>query len=271
MQTKMHELIKKRRSVRTFDERPLTVEDRASLKALLGSVENPFSVPVEFRLLNAKQHGLTSPVIVGAKEYIAAKAERVPNFEIAFGYSFEKACLLALSLGLGTVMLAASLNRSAFERAIGVGENEVMPVASPVGYPAGKMSIRESLMRKGIKADTRKPFESLFFSGSFDTGLDKSGAGALAGPLEAVRLAPSAANAQPWRVVVDGDAVHFYEAKTMRDSPLGDIQRVDIGIALCHCDLVRKEEGMRGSFVFAEPSIKTPENAHYIVSFKMEA
>ena len=73
----------------------------------------------------------------------AAKVKRVPQCELACGYSFEEACLYALSLGIGTVMLAASLNRSAFEKAIEVGADEVMPVASPLGYPSEKKSLWE--------------------------------------------------------------------------------------------------------------------------------
>jgi len=262
------ELIKMRRSVRTFDGRALSDDDRRSLTKYVSSVNNPFDAPITFRLLDAKQNGLSSPVIVGATEYLAAKVERVPNFEAAFGYCFEKACLYALSLGVGTVMLAASLNRAAFEKAMNVGENEVMPVASPVGYPADKMSIRETLMRKGIKADSRIPFESLFYDGAFDKPLEKENAGVYADALEAVRLAPSAANGQPWRTVVCGDNVHFYEAKSMKDSPLGDIQKLDVGIALAHFDSVIGEDGIDGAFVIDDPKLPVPENTHYIATFK---
>lgn len=271
MKTTVSELIRRRRSVRTYDDRALTAEDRATLETFTGSMTNPFSVPVEFRLLDAGEYGLSSPVIVGAKEYLAAKVERVPNFEIAFGYNFEKTCIFALSRGIGTVMLAASLNRSAFEKAMDVKENEVLPVASPVGYPAGKRSLRETLMRKGLKADDRKPFESLFFRESFEEGLRKEDAGVFASALEAVRWAPSAANVQPWRAILRGDCVHFYEAKTMRESPLGDIQKVDIGIGLSHFDLVLEEEGVRGSFFFDDPGIALPEGIHYIVTCRRTA
>lgn len=267
----IQELILKRRSIRTFDGRALEAGDRAALKAYVETLENPFSVPVTFRLLNAKEKGLTSPVIVGAEEYLAAKVGRVPCFEIAFGYCFEKACVYALSRGIGTVMLAASLNRSAFEKAMEVQADEVMPVASPVGYPAEKKSVRETLMRKGIKADTRKPFETLFFNRSFSRGLSVADAGVFADALEAVRWAPSATNGQPWRVVIDGDTVHFYEAKSMKDSPLGDIQKVDMGIALAHFDLVREEAGIQGAYAFDDPGIAAPENIRYIVSFRREA
>jgi len=55
------------------------------------------------------------------------------------------------------------------------------------------MSVRETMMRKAIKADERLPFEELFFRGTFDTPLTMDRAGKLAIPLEMVRLAPSAA------------------------------------------------------------------------------
>ena len=258
------DLIRQRRSVRTFDGRALSAEDRSALEAYVASLTNPFSVPICFRLLDAKAYGLSSPVIVGAESYLAAKVERVPHFEIAYGYSFEKACLYALSRGIGTVMLAASLSRAAFEKAMDVKEGEVMPVASPVGYPAEKKSIRESLMRKGLKADDRKPFDHLFFDGDFNRPLSRTNPFAKA--LEMARWAPSAANGQPWRAVVDGGSVHFYEAKRMKDSPLGDIQKLDVGIALAHFDMTLEEEGVKGAYSFSDPGIPTPENTHYIVT-----
>ena len=260
------DLIRQRKSIRTFDGQPLSVEDRSALESYTASPTNPFPVPITFRLLDAKEYGLSSPVIVGADTYLAAKVEKIPNFEIAYGYSFEKVCLYALSRGIGTVMLAASLSRAAFEKAMAVKGGEVMPVASPVGYPAKKKSIRESLMRKGLKADDRKPFDRLFFEGDFNHSLPESKSFAKA--LEMARWAPSAANAQPWRAVVDGDSVHFYEAKTMKDSPLGDIQKVDVGIALAHFDMTLEEEGVKGTYSFSDPEIAAPENTHYIVTYR---
>ena len=260
------DLIRQRKSARTFDGKPLSAEDRSALEAYTASPTNPFSVPITFQVLDVKDYRLSSPVIVGADTYLAAKVEKVPNYEIAYGFSFEKVCLYALSRGIGTVMLAASLSRAAFEKAMEVKDGEVMPVASPVGYPAEKKSIRESLMRKGLKADDRKPFDQLFFEGGFHHPLPQANPWAKA--LEMARLAPSAANGQPWRAVVDGDSVHFYEAKSMKDSPLGDIQKVDVGIALAHFDMPLEEEDVKGTYSFSDPGIPTPENTHYIVTWR---
>ncbi len=262
------ELIRSRKSIRSFENRPLTESDHAALEKYLQNSLNPFGVPVAFRLLEVSEHHLSSPVIIGASQYMAAKVSRQQHFEIAYGYSFESACLYAGSLGIGTVMLAASLSRAAFEKAMDVQANEVMPVASPVGYPAAKRSLRESVMRKALKADDRIPFEQLWFDGNFGAGLKKERAGVFAEPLEMARWAPSAVNKQPWRAVVIGDVVHFCEEKTMKDNALGDIQKVDVGIALAHFDLTLQEEGHEGRFFDADPGLPHAENLHYIISFE---
>lgn len=276
------EAIRTRTSIRTYDDRPLSADDRAELEEFLSHVETPFDVPVTFRLFDAAAHGLKSPVIVGAHAYVAAKVPRAPGMEVACGYAFESFCLYAAQRGMGSVMLASSLNRSAFEQALEVGPDEVMPVGSPVGYPAAKRSIRELAMRKAIHADDRLPFGELFFAGSFDTplspmedeaaampGVDAADLATLLPLLKLVRLAPSAVNKQPWRVVVRGGDVHFYEQRSMKDNPLGDIQKVDMGIALAHFDLARKEAGVAGAFATSDPGIATPDGVEYITTFSL--
>lgn len=272
MATSVKDLIRRRKSVRTFSGETLRSEDRQKLDEFLKTLDNPFGIPVEFRFLDAKEHGLSSPVIVGTDSYVAAKVSRVPQSEIAYGYSFEAFCLFAESLGIGTVMLAATISRSTFEKAMEVKDTEVMPVASPIGYPADKKSVREKLMRKGIKADERLPFDTLFFEKSFAQCLAPEHAGQFRDALEMARLAPSAGNKQPWRAVVCGDTVHFYEkkAKAMSNNPLGDIQKVDVGIALAHFDLTLKESGINGCFAVDDPGFETDDSMEYIVSYEVK-
>jgi nitroreductase len=263
------DIIKGRRSVRTFEDRTLAPEDRAYIEQVIQSIETPFGVPVEFRLLDAAAHNLKSPVIVGAHDYVAAKVGRVPGAELSLGFAFETFCLRAAERGLGTVMLAASLSRKTFEEAMEVGPDEVMPVASPIGYPAAKPSLREGMMRKAIKSDERLPISRLFFDGSFGTPLSPGDAGGFAEPLQMLRLAPSATNRQPWRAVVSDGMVHFFEEHSLKESALGDIQKVDLGIALSHFWLTAQEQGLGGRFVTCEPAITAPEGTEYITSFEV--
>lgn len=263
------EHIKARRSVRTFDGRDLSGKDREDLISFLATVENPFHIPVSFKLMDAKTHGLTCPVVVGTDLYVGGKIQNIPNASVAFGYSFEMLVLKAQSMGIGTVWLGGTMNRSAFEQAMELDENEIMPCASPLGYPAQKMSVRETLMRKGVRADERLPFGELFFDGTVDTPLTKEKAGVFVQALEMVRLAPSAVNKQPWRVVVAGNAAHFYlkRSKGFGHGPHLDMQKIDMGIALCHFALTAKENGLALSFAQNDPMLKVDSDMEYIASY----
>lgn len=265
----IQELVKSRRSVRTFDGREVSAEDLEKLSSFMGKIDNPYGIPVEFKLLNAKEHKLSSPVVSGTNLYVGAKGKRVPHIEEAVGHSMEKLVLYAQSLGIGTVWIGGTMDRAAFERAMELGEDEIMPCVSPLGYPAKKMSVKEGLMRKGVKADSRLPFETLFFDGSFDTPLTEDKAGRLAEVLETVRWAPSAVNKQPWRVVVTESAAHFYlkKNKGFVSDAAGDMQKIDLGIALCHFALTAEDKGMNISFSISDPGIAAQSDTAYIASY----
>ncbi len=267
----VRELIKKRRSVRTYDARALSESDMEKLGAFIERIENPYGIPVEFKLLDAKEHGLKCPVVVGAELYVGGKLKRVPHAFEAFGYSFEMLVLYLESIGLGTVWLGGTMNRAAYEQAMELGEDEMMPCASPIGYPAAKMSFRESMMRKAVKADERAPFGELFFDGSFDKPLTEKSAGRLAHPLEMVRLAPSAVNKQPWRVVVTENTVHFYlkRSRGFNHGEQLDMQKIDMGIALCHFELAARDSGLKPSFMLSDPKIAGNQDVEYIASFRL--
>jgi len=182
---------------------------------------------------------------------------------------FELLVLYAQSLGLGTVWVGGTMERAAFEKAMELAEDEVMPCMSPLGYPAKKMSLRETMMRKGIKADERLAFEELFFDGSFSSPLTKENAGKLCHPLEMVRLAPSAVNKQPWRVLLADNAAHFYlkRSKGFNGGAI-DMQKIDMGIALCHFDLAAKNAGLAPCFAQSDPGIAC-EGLEYIASYRL--
>lgn len=259
------DIIKSRRSVRTFDGRALTDGDREALIAYSRSIQNPYGIPVEFVFLDAAEHGLSSPVITGEKLYVAGKVAKKAHGEEAFGYSFEKLVLYAWSLGVGTTWIGGTMNRALFEKAAALQAGERMPCVSPLGYPAKKMSVREALMRKGAKADERKAAEELFFDGDFSTPLTAVDENVKAA-LEMVRLAPSAVNRQPWRIVRLGSDYHFYlkHVKGYVSEAAGDLQKVDMGIALCHF-----MSGVEGRFRLEDPGLGTEKETEYIATVQV--
>ncbi len=264
------EVMRRRRSVRTFEKTPLRPEDADKIITFARKAENPYGIPIEWRLLSASADGLSSPVIVGTDTYIAGKMKDCPHAEEAFGWTFEKIVLYAESLGIGTTWIAGTMDRRAFENAMDLQEGEVMPCVSPLGYPASKMSLRESMMRRAVKADERLDFGSLFFDGSFLVPLTPEKAGVLRLPLEMVRLAPSAVNKQPWRAVVEGDDVHFFEKKDGRMSADGwDVQKIDMGICMSHFSCA--VEALSGDPVFfiSDKTFELPVGVNYIASISV--
>ena len=256
------QIIKERRSVRTFDGKPLSPEHLEKLNTFMQTIQNPYTIPVTFRILQKEQHGLSSPVISGESHYIAAKVKVIPHSEEAFGYSMEQLVLYTWSLGIGTTWIGGTMKRSMFEQAMELKTGERMYCVSPLGYPAKKMSLKETAMRTAVKADKRRPAEELFFRTDFSSPLGQC-EDTVQNALEAVRLAPSAVNQQPWRIVRCENAFHFYEkhSKGYASEQNGDMQKIDMGIALYHFMGI-----MGGALSLANPGFSAPSGTEYIAT-----
>ncbi len=262
----MIEIIKGRKSVRTYDGNQLSDMHRQVMEDYMKEIPNPFGIPVEFVLLDAKEHGLSSPVLSGERLYVAGKVEKKPYADVAFGYSFEKLVLYAWSYGIGTVWIGGTMKRELFEKAAGLKSGQMMPCISPLGYPAGKRSLKESMMRKGVGADSRISREKLFFEEEWGNPLEPEDA--MSEVLELVRWAPSAVNKQPWRIVHKDGAYHFYEKKDRgyNSDVTGDLQKIDVGIALCHFIMGLEYRGKKAEVKIQGAGIRIPADAEYIVS-----
>ena len=260
--------ISTRRSVRTFDGRPIDPELLSRVQSFAAEVQNPFGVPVTFVFLDARALGLTSPVLTGEPMYVAAKVKKVPYGDVAFGFAMEELLLFAWSLGLGSVWIGGTMKRELFEKAAGLEAGERMPCVSPLGYAAGKRSLRETIMRRGVGADGRLPGERLFFDGDFSTPLTGKALEPWGEVLELVRWAPSAVNKQPWRLVLREGRFHFYlkHDKGYVSEVVGDLQKIDMGIALCHFVLGAKAMGRESTVAVEDPRIPVPEGMEYIAS-----
>lgn len=265
----MIEAIRNRRSVRTFDGRKIDESLMKQLQEYALQIENPWSIRTELVFLDAKENGLSSPVLSGEPMYITVKALKCQHMEEACGYAFEKLMLKAVEMGLGTVWIGGTMKRELFEAASRKSDEERMPCITPIGYPA-KMSFKERMMRKGVGADTRKKNDELFFENGFVTPL-KISEMMLHDAFEAVRLAPSAVNKQPWRIVYKDGLYHFYEkkAKGYVSDEVCDMQKIDIGIAICHFDLSVSEYGRKTELIIEDPGIACPEDIEYIASLRI--
>ena len=219
----------------------------------------------------------TYGMVRGARTFLAGAVGQGPMDLEDYGYAFERAVLYAVALGLGTCWLGASFNRSGFAGVIKVRDDEILPAVSPVGYPADSRTFVDATTRFLAGSRKRKPWSDLFFDGDFGVPLSAEAGGPYAEVLEMVRLAPSASNRQPWRHVKEEgrDVFHLFINRSavysniVANAPGGDLQRLDMGIAMCHFDLTAAEPGLAGNWeVLAPPPLELPERTTYVASWR---
>ena len=138
----IEEIIRERKSVRTYTEEPLTTDERKLLEDYFPCLSNPFSAKVRFKFIMPEDipKGLklgTYGMIAGEKIYIGSAVEKSEHDIEGLGYEFEKLVLYAASLGLGTCWLGGTFTKDSFAKMMEPASSEVFPAVTPVGRPEG--------------------------------------------------------------------------------------------------------------------------------------
>ena len=275
----MKDAIYDRISVRTYEKKALTKKEKDIIDDLIKKaslIKGPFGHQVNFftdhqesNLDNEAKRIGTYGFIKNAPSFIGGSVTNEITGIIDFGYIFEYLFLGLTKEGFGTCWLGGTFDRGAFSKY--VSSNEVIPAITPVGYQEDKMSFRERITRIAVKANRRKPFEEMFYLDDIFHPLQENMNHQLKSALELVKLAPSASNKQPWRIIINDQNVHFYLERTPNYGtklPFS-IQFLDMGIALLHFEIGLKELGM--SYEMKKLETQTPNNFEYILSFTLKA
>jgi nitroreductase len=118
----------------------------------------------------------------------------------------------------------------------------------------------EPLARKSVSEFDRKPIGEVIAEP------------ALQPLLEAVRLAPSATNSQPWLFRREGNLLHAYCKKPnpLMAKFVGRMNQNDIGIALCHAVLALEQAGKTVTGGILAAPKETPNGYYYAASLAVE-
>lgn len=259
------EIIKYRHSVRTYKDVELSNDIIEKIESYLKEINNSegiFGGKIRVNLIEKNDDGKetklgTYGVIKGATYYLTAAYDKSEMGLYDLGYLFEKVVLYCTSLSLGTVWLGGTFNKGKFAKVIDLKSNEVLPIVSPVGIEAEKKSFIAKVF--GGNTNKRKEFNDIFFKDNFNTPLTYEEAGEFGEVLENVRLAPSAVNKQPWRIVKENSNFHIYNEGKI------EMSQIDMGIALCHFHLTAKEKGLKGEFKVLNE--KESDNFKYLISW----
>ncbi len=278
-------LILHRFSCRSYRREPINTEKLDRLQAFIEDLPpGPFGSRPRFELAAAVEgdsqalRGLgTYGFIKNPSGFIMGAMTSSDHDLEDFGYLMEAIILYATSLELGTCWLGGTFTKSRFARRMNLTSEETIPAVTSLGEYVDAGQKRKGFASRAAGSDRRFPWEDLFSSDNQDDPMGQMNADGYATPLEMVRLGPSASNKQPWRIARHGSMWRFFLQRTpgYRRDPikiildLCDLQRLDMGIAMCHFELTANELGLRGKWVI-EDSLPPAHGdlTEYVVSWQ---
>lgn len=256
-----YEAIEHRHSVRSYTGEPLPKAEREQLLQFLQNGWEPYP-GVRTRVVLLEGTDTTSKIFkgflgsYGAVQNAPAMMCMIANvddpyFYEATGYMGEQCVLYATRLGLDTCWVGGFFRPETAAKLIGLEKGERVLAVSPVGYAKkdGMSSLYEGLFKFGTKRGARKPLEKISYLEDvvpprwFDRGL------------EAVQVAPSSYNKQPWHVFYHKDgrismsSVEEYKDKKPVYPGAPNSSRLCCGIAMLHLKATTRALGIEGQWI----------------------
>lgn len=279
------EIIRQRFSCRSYGREPINAKKREQFRAFIEALPpGPFGAHPRFDLAAATEtegkslRGLGTYGFIKNPPAFILGAMTPSSYDLEdYGYLMEAIILHATSLKLGTCWLGGTFTKSGFAKKMKLSASETMPAVISVGEYITPEQKRKGWISRKAGAARRLPWEKLFFNFMLDVPLLRNEAGAYATALEMVRLGPSASNKQPWRIVNHNQfwRLHLRRTPGYRADPikrildLCDLQRLDMGIAMCHFELTARELGLKGEWIVEEKLDKYPDAlTEYIVTWE---
>ena len=230
----LYDYIYKRKSVRNYDMAPLDDERMnqverfvKNLRPLWPGIETAYEI-----LTNVK--GITT---LTAPHYLAISSEKADGYLENIGFMLQQLDLFLSSEGLGACWFGAA------KKPAGLKSSLRYVITLAFGQPAGS-PYRE------ISEFNRKPLSEI------SSGSDER--------IEAARLAPSSVNFQNWFFAAADGKIEVYRKKSILSAEphLGDMNKIDIGIALCHLYIATEHFGRE--FVFTKETGKAKKGYVYV-------
>lgn len=223
--------IRQRKSCRKYDMQPLPQSTLDEIDVAIRSFDRLYpDVPVRHRFVTKVKGAFH----VEAPHYLIISGEGMDGEQESCGFLYEQLCLWLDAQGLGCVWLGASKAADG-----NGGKGDIITIAfGAVTEPVHRGP--DGFKRRPIGDITNAPEDIR---------------------MQAVHLAPSGMNTQPWYFQSQGDTVQVYRQKLK--PPISLMYRhtaVDMGIALCHYMLACRE--MDKPFRFTRDK-GLPEKAGY--------
>ncbi|SCZ81781.1 nitroreductase family protein [Acidaminobacter hydrogenoformans] len=228
----LYDTIFKRKSVRKYDMNPLSETILNEVKAFANSAL-PLVPELKYTYTYLSAGDIKNLLPIKAPHYLCLYSETKDHYLMNAGYLLQQIDLFLSERGLGSCWLGmAKPNKQVVAQQDGLE----FVIMLAFGMPA------EPVHRTSVGEFKRKPVEAITRMG-----------GEVPELLEAVRLAPSASNSQPWIVGGTPSAITVSREKLnlIRGALYNKMNQIDIGIALLHLELAIRRQGGQPVYDFA--------------------
>lgn len=254
------EVMHRRRSVRQYANQPLPGETLGEIRGIIERAEgiDP-EIGVDIHIIDREQSREIVTGLIGsygkvvAPHYMVVTAEEKEGCREHAGYLVEQIVLRLALLGIGTCWIGGGFKRGVITQHLPLKSNHIPLVLIAFGTPE-----KENGHLRQPEDAKRLPLSQIV-RGSMDETWRRV--------MEAVRLAPSAVNSQPWRFVFEGDQIHVFAAKPemfLMKKVLEPLNRLDMGIALCH--LALGAEHIDKEITFTKLNVAPVKDWRYLLS-----
>ena len=205
----LKDMIIQRKSTRSYTGVPVDEPTLEKIRAFLPRMQPLYpEIAVRGEIVTHQQVRCFLPWVT--PQLVAIYTEDTPCAAENAGFLFQQLDLYLHSLGLGTCWLG--MGRMSGQ--ISAPEGMRFLILLAFGWP-------KEGFRTGVEQFKRKSLAQI--SDREDPRL------------EPARLAPSSVNSQPWYFTHEGDIIHaFCTRKGLLSASLGEMNRIDLGIALAH-------------------------------------
>lgn len=236
----LYEAIFSRKSTRKFLGSGMSDAELARVGQISESAERLYpEIPMQVHMvrdglkIQAIMHGIIGSYgKIKAPHYLVVTSEDLNGYLENVGYTIEQVVLEMTRLGIATCWIGGHVDKQVLKSVLEIEGPQVPVVLIAFGYPEHPGDV----YRSDPLSAKRKSLNEIV-SGSDEW--------AWKDVIEAVRIAPSAANSQPWRLVLKNDLTHVFitRGNLVTQRLFGTINYVDAGIALCHLAIASRHSG----------------------------
>lgn len=233
---KFYDTMFKRKSIRKYDMNSLDDKTLSDAKSFIKEIK-PLVSGIKTDMQVISQNDVKSFMSIKAPHYVVVFSENKDGYLTNIGFMLQQLDLYLSANGLGACWQGMA---KPAKDIVSKSELEFV-IMLAFGKPA------ESLYRSDRSEFKRNSIETIRDKADFDD------------LLEAVRIAPSATNSQPWYFHIEGNKLY---ANCIKLNPIKALimekmNKIDMGIGLCHLSIAAKHLGKELKFLLNE---STKEN-----------